>query len=131
MVQAASSGPSKLFIGRHTTASDQFLGSLGVCSIVFEFLRVSCDQVGQLIDLRLPAGRGVEQKPRPLLDGIATFKHRPLSEAASGFDILRIVQEQERLQRRVGSLAADNARLRDGASKVFISGGGAVRLMNV
>ena len=55
-----------------------------------------------------------------------------VAEMPRGFDELRVVQQHQRLQRRVRRGAAHGADSRvAGQSKVVIDGGGAVRFQNV
>ena len=56
-----------------------------------------------------PARHEPERVGDPLAPARAALGHRPLGNRARGFDVLRIVQQHERLQRRARALAADRA----------------------
>ena len=74
----------------------------------------------------------LEQERDALLWIRAALLHRSFGEGAGRFDVLRFVQQQQRLQRRVGALAADRSTLRAKARRVMvIIGGGDVRFQKM
>ena len=79
------------------------------------------------------AGRVAQRKANAIRvrRALAPSVHHPLGQPPGRFDVLHVVHQHERLQRRVGARAADGAGFARGASNVTSDGGGEVRFQNV
>ena len=72
-------------------------------------LRVQLLEQRELLGPRTPARQQPEREGDPIARARAAFGHHPLGDRARGFEILRIVEQHQRLQRRVRALAGDGA----------------------
>ncbi len=131
VVHAASSAAFRRLSRADSPTPSSFTAACGFCANDFEFRVEQLAQDASLFPGRLARRGQPEGEVQTALLVGATVAERALRELARGLDVGRIVQQHERLERRVGPRAAAGALLAIRGVEGRERGGGAVRFQNV
>ena len=112
IVQAANSLTSSVSLRFDSPTASSFAAAVLVCLIFGQLLLEHLEQHGQFVGGRRPCGGQPERIRGPLGAATRRLRSSSLGQAPGGLDILHVVHQHQRLQRRVGARTAHGACLR-------------------